>query len=124
MSPRSALTCLTPKPACVFFSPAGLKIWQAARAFLLSARLLQNPYVAQVRIDLPDAEARLRFLQSGWAEDLAGGKRSEEHTPELQSRFGIPYAAFCLKKKKKKNGNMDNARPVTDRASLSRTHTA
>src|SRR5215471_11185503 len=40
----------------------------------LSARLLQNPYVAQVRIDLPDADERLRFLQSGWAEAMAGGK--------------------------------------------------
>jgi SpoVK/Ycf46/Vps4 family AAA+-type ATPase len=40
----------------------------------LSARLLQNPYVAQVRIELPDAEERLRFLQSGWAEEMAGGK--------------------------------------------------
>src|ERR1043166_10220950 len=26
--------------------------------------------------------------------------RSEEHTSELQSRFGISHAAFCLKKKK------------------------
>src|ERR1043166_10256792 len=25
--------------------------------------------------------------------------RSEEHTSELQSRFGISYAVFCLKKK-------------------------
>jgi SpoVK/Ycf46/Vps4 family AAA+-type ATPase len=40
----------------------------------LSPRLLQNPYVAQVRIDLPDAEDRLRFLQSGWAESMAEGK--------------------------------------------------
>ncbi len=40
----------------------------------LNARLLQNPYVAQVRIDLPDADERLRFLQSGWAEALADGK--------------------------------------------------
>src|SRR5436190_1167924 len=40
----------------------------------LNARLLQNPYVAQVRIDLPDGEERLRFLQSGWAEAMAGGK--------------------------------------------------
>src|SRR2546427_7942140 len=39
----------------------------------LNARLLQNPYVAQVRIDLPDAEERLRFLQSGWAEAMADG---------------------------------------------------
>ncbi len=40
----------------------------------LSARLLQNPYVAQVRIELPDADERLRFLQSGWAEAMADGK--------------------------------------------------
>src|ERR1043166_35153 len=30
----------------------------------------------------------------------AGADRSEEHTSELQSRFGISYAVFCLKKKK------------------------
>src|ERR1043166_9894532 len=29
-----------------------------------------------------------------------GVERSEEHTSELQSRFGISYAVFCLKKKK------------------------
>src|SRR3546814_7034218 len=29
-------------------------------------------------------------------------KRSEEHTPELQSLMRISYAVFCLKKKKKK----------------------
>ncbi|HWI59108.1 MAG TPA: AAA family ATPase [Bacillota bacterium] len=40
----------------------------------LNARLLQNPYVAQVRLDLPDAEERLRFLQSGWAESMAEGR--------------------------------------------------
>ena len=40
----------------------------------INARLLQNPYVAQVRIDLPDGDERLRFLQSGWAEEMAGNK--------------------------------------------------
>jgi AAA+ superfamily predicted ATPase len=39
----------------------------------LNARLLQNPYVAQVRIDLPDADERLQFLRSGWAETMADG---------------------------------------------------
>src|ERR1043166_9823157 len=29
--------------------------------------------------------------------------RSEEHTSELQSRFGISYAVFCLKKKKQED---------------------
>src|ERR1051325_10473420 len=44
----------------------------------LSARLLQNPSVAQVRVDLPDGEERLRFLKSGWAETVAGGKAISE----------------------------------------------
>ena len=33
----------------------------------LHADLLQNPHVAQVRIDLPDADERLRFIESGGA---------------------------------------------------------
>src|SRR3546814_7559543 len=32
-----------------------------------------------------------------------GLDRSEEHTSELQSLMRIPYAVFCLKKKKTKN---------------------
>src|SRR3546814_3625506 len=33
-------------------------------------------------------------------ENLLGLTRSEEHTSELQSLMRIPYAVFCLKKKK------------------------
>src|SRR3546814_5625165 len=33
------------------------------------------------------------------------GRRSEEHTSELQSLMRISYAVFCLKKKKKKKNN-------------------
>ena len=44
----------------------------------LHADLLQNPHVAQIRLDLPDVEDRLRFLQSGWAEQLAGGRPMTE----------------------------------------------
>src|SRR3546814_3111757 len=33
---------------------------------------------------------------------ISTGKRSEEHTSELQSLMRISYAVFCLKKKKKK----------------------
>src|SRR6059058_4203609 len=32
--------------------------------------------------------------------------RSEEHTSELQSRNDISYAVFCLKKKKKRSGDL------------------
>src|SRR5262249_37021932 len=56
----------------------------------LSPRLLQNPYVAQIRIDLPEAAERLRFLQSGWAEEMADGKPysnwSDLNSDELATR--------------------------------------
>src|SRR3546814_3431653 len=34
---------------------------------------------------------------------LTSGKRSEEHTSELQSLMRISYAVFCLQKKKNTN---------------------
>src|ERR1043166_9871617 len=40
--------------------------------------------------------------------------RSEEHTSELQSRFGISYAVFCLKKKTKTRRHR-SVRPSTCR---------
>src|SRR3546814_1958343 len=40
-----------------------------------------------------------RRLHQG-SHDKAGGRRSEEHTSELQSLMRISYAVFCLKKKK------------------------
>src|SRR3546814_6379973 len=36
------------------------------------------------------------------------GRRSEEHTSELQSLMRISYAVFCLKKKKTHNSNQNN----------------
>src|SRR3546814_2827508 len=33
------------------------------------------------------------------------GRRSEEHTSELQSLMRISYAVFCLKKKNRRNNN-------------------
>src|SRR3546814_8678311 len=38
----------------------------------------------------------------------AGGRRSEEHTSELQSLMRISYAVFCLKKKKNKTIHYNN----------------
>src|SRR3546814_2092707 len=39
------------------------------------------------------------FLRTGF-DGVGHGKRSEEHTSELQSLMRISYAVFCLKKKK------------------------
>src|SRR3546814_6402474 len=44
--------------------------------------------------------ARLALVGQG-DELVAGGRRSEEHTSELQSLMRISYAVFCLKNKKK-----------------------
>src|ERR1043166_4706617 len=37
--------------------------------------------------------------QDGTCTKIRAGNSSKEHTPELQSRFGISYPDFCLKKK-------------------------
>src|SRR3546814_7074208 len=41
------------------------------------------------------------------------GRRSEEHTSELQSLMRISYAVFCLKKKKKNNTTTNNTNYTT-----------
>src|ERR1043166_10231170 len=43
---------------------------------------------------------RIRIVSSTEGGSTVIGWRSEEHTSELQSRFGISYAVFFFKKKK------------------------
>ena len=53
----------------------------------LHADLLQNPHVAQVRIDLPDADERLRFIECGGATSGASlAEWSDFSTAELATR--------------------------------------
>src|SRR3546814_6671039 len=50
-------------------------------------------------------------------EDVAAGlrgRRSEEHTSELQSLMRISYAVFCLKKKKQKKNTRQSTRAVSE----------
>src|SRR3546814_8409602 len=62
------------------------------------------------RYALAGTDIHLLFLRRHGAE-LVGlhrwrrgfGRRSEEHTSELQSLMRISYAVFCLKKKRNKN---------------------
>ena len=77
---------------------------------------------AECELDLPDEDTEYQMYEdtagilaeygyqqyeiSNYAKDgyfvlLISIIRSEEHTYELQSRFGSSYAVFCLKKKKK-----------------------
>src|SRR3546814_7053652 len=43
---------------------------------------------------------------------LIRGRRSEEHTSELQSLMRISYAVFCLKKKNEKTKHMEDIRKL------------
>src|SRR3546814_9336900 len=58
-------------------------------------RILYNTMLAT---RLPDSDGDYPYYSNYGA----GGERSEEHKSELQSLMRIPYAVFCLKKKKKK----------------------
>src|SRR3546814_2034619 len=45
---------------------------------------------------------------------MVKGKRSEEHTSELQSLMRISYAVFCLKKKKKQASGITNHKNINE----------
>src|SRR6184192_2068774 len=56
------------------------------------------------------AEQRAPVGTARTGDDAPAGRRSEEHTSELQSPIDISYAVFCLKKKKKKKKTTKSAR--------------
>src|SRR3546814_8791865 len=70
--------------------------------------------VTGIRASLESAQERKRtadaIVDSIVADDI--GKRSEEHTSELQSLMRISYAVFCLKKKKTNNSVQDKANNI------------
>src|SRR3546814_7140570 len=49
--------------------------------------------------------SKLLFVPADAERGVLPGKRSEEHTSELQSLMRISYAVFCLKKKKTTKNN-------------------
>src|SRR3546814_9530668 len=55
------------------------------------------------RFEMPSRAYLGRFNFKGADQNKMVGKRSEEHTSELQSLMRISYAVFCLKNKKRKN---------------------
>src|SRR3546814_7437221 len=58
---------------------------------------------SRLRAGARRARGRYRLLRRAlMLTEINFDSRSEEHTSELQSLMRISYAAFCLKKKKKK----------------------
>src|SRR3546814_6317367 len=76
--------------------------------FLVSrgAAARRGKKVGQGRCGVPDQRSGL-LTDGAFREAVlvrpATGKRSEEHTSELQSLMRISYAVFCLKKKNKQH---------------------
>src|SRR3546814_16585578 len=65
--------------------------------------LFRSVRTAFARLPWPPWQRRPAPAAGRWlGPALAPGKRSEEHTSELQSLMRISYAVFCLKKKKQR----------------------
>src|SRR3546814_10356215 len=73
--------------------------WLACRKLQLRILPLRR---SRVRQEYRHADTR---PYPPWPIRLEFGKRSEEHTSELQSLMRISYAVFCLKKKQEKQQN-------------------
>src|SRR3546814_2428378 len=85
-----------------FPDPLGLsRFITPARDQSIQRRTIVNVYVVADPSD-PSECLVLDLADAAWrhTDDLCSrGKRSEEHTSELQSLMRISYAVFCLKKK-------------------------
>jgi AAA+ superfamily predicted ATPase len=58
--------------------------------------LLQNPHIAQVKIELPDVDERLRFLKSSWVDALAGGRPLKEWSDLSMEDLALRTAGLNL----------------------------
>src|ERR1043166_1716471 len=99
-----------PKTLC-FHAELRPEFNEAIHELKLACKQMKNPGVSS---PIPPSsfrrkpESRASYPRLTWIPPFAGmtdprsvplQARSEEHTSELQSRFGISYAVFCLKKK-------------------------
>ncbi len=58
--------------------------------------LLQNPHVAQIKIELPDVDERLRFLRSGWVEALVQGRPRKQWSDLSLEDLAVRCAGLSL----------------------------
>src|SRR3546814_6714598 len=63
-------------------------------------------------LDFDRDERLARVIASAAAVASSSSERSEEHTSELQSLMRIPYAVFCLNKKKHNNQELSTTRII------------
>src|SRR3546814_3701705 len=87
----------TPFPYTTLFRSHVSDVSNASRTMLFNVH--SNEWDAELLQMLDITPALLPKVQPSGSE--FGAVRSEEHTSELQSLMRIPYAVFCLKKKKK-----------------------
>src|SRR5881628_4276798 len=94
------------KPTALFFfffnDTATTEIYTSVNTLSLHDALPSCAEAVQRRDPGVVAADGERVSDRGVARVRGGGRRSEEHTSELQSLTDISYAVFCLKKKKKK----------------------
>src|ERR1043166_4113793 len=109
----AAQLCLAPivagqQPATHEGAPAASQIHRIAIVLARETRNVPPPLslldmpppddgVVGARLAIDDNNTTGRFLKQEFTLDVV--QRSEEHTSELQPRFGISYAVFCLKQK-------------------------
>src|SRR3546814_10022104 len=76
-------------------------LWRCAAAILIGDRHDDSGFPGDRR--RRGGTFRGRPADATWTCRGDRGRRSEEHTSELQSLMRISYAVFCLKKKKKQH---------------------
>src|SRR3546814_7439802 len=88
----------------------------AAVQFILCPvnRHIQTDAIPRAEIDQLPA----RLVKRPVAHQPDVGRRSEEHTSELQSLMRISYAVFCLKKKKYKSQHTTDKQTVVIRKAI------
>src|SRR3546814_10447819 len=82
-----------------------LASWASDRSAVRDEPTLRKPRGAKRPVPVQKIFAAMRSL-----DERPDDMRSEEHTSELQSLMRISYAVFCLKKKKQKRPNKQNAK--------------
>src|SRR3546814_1606253 len=77
--------------------PPRMKTFAAVREMEMMCKVAQTASLSAPLVQIAHQDGGHAFLLPCVCDD---GRRSEEHTSELQSLMRISYAVFCLNKKK------------------------